>query len=146
MILYFPLQTSCLAKFLFWINCHRYSWPIRLQDSLKCNICKKNLVIKLIFLQINIRVSNSWVLLFLVGDPKVPKITSLQYLCSISRKRGGINLIFLHEDKRVFYKLIVSFLLVIARHIQIAQRASLQFLCNIAEKKGGTKLIFFVCR
>ena len=28
-------------KFLFWSYWPKCSWPIRLQDSLKCNICKK---------------------------------------------------------------------------------------------------------
>ena len=27
---------------------------------------------------------------------------SLQYFCNISRKKGGMNLIFLHADKRTF--------------------------------------------
>ena len=31
--------------------------------------------------------------------PIVPKITSLQYLSIISRKKGDMKLIFLHEEK-----------------------------------------------
>ena len=41
LILYFLSQTSYLTKFLFWSYWPKCSWPIRLQDSLKCNICKK---------------------------------------------------------------------------------------------------------
>ena len=54
--------------------------------------------------------------------PKVPKITSLQYLSNISRKRPGINLIFCMKIKiKVFYKLISPFLVAIARHAQNTQ-------------------------
>ena len=37
-ILVFPLQTSCLANFLFWSCFPNCFWPIRFQNSLKCNI------------------------------------------------------------------------------------------------------------
>ena len=74
LILEFPSQTPCLAKFLFWSYCPK---QIRLQDSLKCNISNKNWGIKLIFcLQINIRVSYKFFLLLWwawSGIPKVPK-------------------------------------------------------------------------
>ena len=77
--------------------------------------------------------------------PKVPKITSLQYLCNISRKRRGINIIFcMKRHIKVLYKRVVSFLLVLARHVQSTQNSkfviSLQYLNN--KKKGGMKLIF----
>ena len=35
------LDFPCLAKFLFLSYCPKCSGPIRLQDSLKCNISKK---------------------------------------------------------------------------------------------------------
>ena len=35
--------------------------------------------------------------------PRVPKITSLQCLCQISRNKGGMNLIFLHAEKHQFF-------------------------------------------
>ena len=41
LILYFLSQISYLTKFLFWSYWPICFWPIRLQDSLKCNICKK---------------------------------------------------------------------------------------------------------
>ena len=48
---------------------------------------------------------------------KVPEITSLQYLCRNSRKRPEINLIFCMKiNIKVFYKLLLSSLVVIARH------------------------------
>ena len=126
------------------------SWPIRLQDSLKCNICKKNWRIKLIFsLQISMRVSFKLVLLLwwaCLCVPKVSKITSLQYLCSISRKRWEINMIFCMKiNINVFYKLVISFLLVRAKydlvpsHVKITQ-VNMQYLCDILRKKSGIKL------
>ena len=48
--------------------------------------------------------------------PKVPEITSLQYLCRIPRKRPEINLMFCMKiNIKVFYKLICSSSVVIAR-------------------------------
>ena len=61
----YPSQNPFLAKLLFWSYCPQCSWPIRSQDSLKCNNFKG---IKLFFcLQINIIVSFKLVLLLLVG-------------------------------------------------------------------------------
>ena len=45
----FSLETPCLPKFLFCIYQPKCSWPVRLQDSLKCNIFRKNWGINLIF-------------------------------------------------------------------------------------------------
>ena len=60
----FPSRTLCLAKFLFWSYGTKCSWPIRLQDSLNCNISRYNWWIKLIFdVQIKIRVSHKLLLL-----------------------------------------------------------------------------------
>ena len=78
--------------------------------------------------------------------PKVPKITSLQYLCNISRKRRGINIIFCMKIHiKVFYKRVVSFLLVLARHVQSTQNSkfviSLQYL-EKKKKKGRDEVDF----
>ena len=35
------IWAPCLAKFLLWSYCQKCYWPVRLQDSLKCNISKK---------------------------------------------------------------------------------------------------------
>ena len=67
LILDFSLQTSSLSKFLLWSYCPKCSWPIRLQNSLKCNICKKMKDIVDFLLHINIRVSYKLVLLLLMG-------------------------------------------------------------------------------
>ena len=105
LILDFPSQTPCLAQFLFW-NWNINSWPVRLQDSLKCNSVNELRNQVDFWLQINSRVSYKSVLLLLVvwpGMPKVPKITSLQYF----KKEVKDKYDFLHEDKyQIFYKLV----------------------------------------
>ena len=59
-------QTLCLTKTIV-LELSPSFWPIRLQDSLKWNISRKNWVIKLICgLQINIRVSYKLLLSLLV--------------------------------------------------------------------------------
>ena len=46
--------------------------------------------------------------------PKIPKVTSFYYLSNISRKRGGINLMFCMKiNSKVFHKLIAVFLVAI---------------------------------
>ena len=50
---------------------------------------------------------------------KVLKVTSLQYLHNISEKELGMEFIFLHAGKhQSFYKLALSFLMEVARHVQ----------------------------
>ena len=45
----FLVQTLYLGKFLFLSYFPKYSCPVRLQDSFKCNMARKNWVIILIF-------------------------------------------------------------------------------------------------
>ena len=49
----------------------------------------------------------------------------------------------MHENKHyIFYNLIPSFLVAMARHAQIAKITSLQYLCHISRKRGGIEFIF----
>ena len=74
---------------------------------------------------------------------KVLKISSLQYLSSISRKRIVINLIFSMKIYiKVFYKLISSFLIAILRHAQGTILQSFQYL----KKDGRDEVAFLACR
>ena len=87
LIFYFPLQSLCLAQFMFWNYQSKCSWSIRLQDSWKCNISRKYWGIKLIFcLWINVRISYKVILLLMVGVARYSQSTknktfaiSLQY-------------------------------------------------------------------
>ena len=84
LILDFPSQTPYLAKFLFWSYYPKCSWPIRLQDCLKCIYLPKKLRLQVYafvdkhqsFLQYGTIVYSGH------GQacPKVPKKTSLQNL------------------------------------------------------------------
>ena len=51
--------------------------------------------------------------------PKVPKITSLQYLCNISNKTGRMKLVFIQQTKmKDFFKFILSFQVCLDRHAE----------------------------
>ena len=63
--------------------------------------------------------------------PKLLKIISMQYLCNISRKNCVTKLMFcMLINIKLFYKLILLFLIGLARHAQSIW-ASLQCLCDI---------------
>ena len=73
----------------------------------------------------------------------IPKITSLQYLCNISRKRRGINMIFFFFFSiKVFYKLVVSLLLVIAKNAQNTQKSKLVISLQYLKKEGRDEVDF----
>ena len=75
--------------------------------------------------------------------PKTLKIISLQYLNNISRKRCGISLISCLEIKiKVFYMLVPSFLLSIARHAQSTQNRTLAVSLQDLKKEGRNELDF----
>ena len=117
-----------LAKFWFLSYGPKCCQPIKLQDSLKCNISKKKWMTKFIFsMQINIEVFYKLILSFRVCATRYSQSTQNQhkfaYLCNISRKKWrGVKLIFcLQINTKVFYKLIVSLWVCVARHAQSAQ-------------------------
>ena len=64
--------------------------------------------------------------------PKLPKITSLQNVCDVSRMKWWIKLNFCVGENQSFYKLVLSFLMSIARHALSTQSnkyaVSLQYL------------------
>ena len=74
------------------------------------------------------------------GMAKVLKIISMQCLCNIWRKNWIMKLMFcMLINMKVFYKLVVLFLMCLARHAQ-STRVNLQYLCGILSKKSGMKL------
>ena len=81
--------------------------------------------------------------------PKVPKISG--YLCSISRKVWAMKLIFyLQINTKIFYKLIVSLWLCMARHPQSIQNnnfiISLQYLKENVKDGVDFSLLIIVKR
>ena len=147
-ILDFPSQKLCLAKFLFWSYCPKCCPPIRLQDSFKCEISRKKMRVQVDFWFPQFPTSGCyhfWLVWW--GIPKVPKITSLQYPCNISRKSWGINMIFCIKIRiKVFYKLIVSSLLFRAIHAQSTQKIKFVIFLQYLKKKRKGWSWFFVCR
>ena len=100
--------------------------PIKLQDSLKCNISRKKWMMKFVFcIQINIKVLYKLILSFWVCATRHVQSTQnkkFAYLCNISSKAWEMKLIFcLQINTKVFYKLIVSLWACLARHAQSTQ-------------------------
>ena len=131
---------------------------IKHSQSLQClhNISKKKLELKLIFcIQINIiwKFSTSWLQhfgyqSFLQDDaiiidghnqtfPKYKFAISLQYLKKV---RNGVH--FLHADKyQSFYKLALSFLMNLARHVQSAKNRKLVIFLRYIKKTLWQRLL-----
>ena len=57
---------------------------------------------------------------------EVPKTTSLQYLSNISRKTGGMKLIFCMQISKPFYEMMLSILVSMASHDQSTQNNKLE--------------------
>ena len=114
----------------FWFSSYEPKWcqPIKLKDSLKCNISRKKWLMKFIFgMQISIEVFCKLILSFWVCATRHAQGTQNKkfvYLCNISRNGGGVNLIFcLQINTNVFFKLIVSLWVHVARHAQSTQNS-----------------------
>ena len=74
---------------------------------------------------------------------KVSKTTSLQYLSNISRKRQGIDIIFcLKIVIKVFYKLIPSLLVTIARHAQSTENKKFAISLQYLKKEGMVEVSY----
>ena len=88
-------------------------------------------------LQINTKVFCTMMLSFWIGITKLTQstqITTLQYLCNISRRIGRMKLIFCLQIINIkdFFKLMLSFQVCVTSHAQITQNnkfvISLQYL------------------
>ena len=98
-------------------------------------------------MKINIKVLYKLIVLLLVIAcmPKVSKIASLQYLCNISKKKGGMKLsFFMQINIELSYKLTQLILMGKARPDQITKNnmfaKSLQYL-----KKKVKDVVDFLC-
>ena len=130
------ISSTHLTK--FWILSYgpKCCQPIKLQDSLKCNIVRKRWMVKYIFcMQINIEVFCKVILSFWVSVTRHAQSTQnkFAYLCNISIKAWGMKLIFcLQINPKVFYRMIVSFWVCVARQVQSTKNnqftRSLQYL------------------
>ena len=82
--------------------------------------------------------------------PKVPKTTilcntfAMQYICKISRKKGGMKLIFCMQIDKPFYKLILSILVTMASLAQSTWNNKFAKSLQYLEKEVRDKVEF--CR
>ena len=142
------LQNYLLSLAKFWFSSYgpKCCWPIKLQESLKCNISKKRWTMKCIFgIQINIEVFykfilSSWV--YVARHAQNTQNEKFGYLWNISRKTWGMKLIFcLQANTKIFYKLIVSLWVCVARHARSTQNnkliISLQYLKENVKDEGS---------
>ena len=122
-----------LTKFWFSIYGPKCCQPVKLQDSLKCNISRKKWMMKFVSgMQINIKVFYKLILSFwlcLTRHAQLTQNKKFAYLCNIFRKAWGMKLklkksheIFcLRINTEVFYKLIVLLWICVVRHAQSTQ-------------------------
>ena len=136
------ISPTYLAKFWVWSYEPKCCQPIKLQDSLKCNILRKKWMMKFNFcIQINIEVVYKFILSFWVSVIRYAKSTQnkFTYLWNISIIPSGMKLIFcLQINTKVFYKMIVSLWVCAARHAQSTQNKFtiyLQYLHNSMRDK-----------
>ena len=140
------INISPLYPAKFWVSTYRAKscQPIRLQNSLNCNILRKKWMMKFIFcmlmkfifcMLINIKVFFKLILLFWVSVTKHSQSTKnkFAYLCNVSIKAWQMKLIFcLQINTNIFYKMRVSLRVCLARHTQITENndftISLQYL------------------
>ena len=126
-----PPPIPYLTKFWFSSYGPKFCQPIKLQDSLKCNISRKLNGEVLFWLQINIDVFYKLILSFLecvTWHSHITQNKKFEYLCNISRKVWGMKLIFcLQINTIVFYELIVSLSVCIASMLKVPKTISLQY-------------------
>ena len=82
---------------------------------------------------------------FFSYGPKCCQPIKLQdsWKCNISRKKGMMKFIFVIQiNIKVFYQLMLPFLVCIARLVQSTQNKKFAYLCNISRKTWGFKWFF----
>ena len=135
-----------LAKFWFSSYGPKSCWPIKLQDSLKCNISRKKGMMKCIFgMQINIEVfyklmQSFWVCLARLAQSIQNK--KLAYLCNISKK----TLAFCQLINKILYEVIVSLWVCKTRHPQNTQNNKFAISFWYLKENVKDKLIFCLQR
>ena len=143
-VIYISLQASYLETFSFSSYGSKYSQPITLQDSLKYNMSKYNSLKYIVpedkhqsFLQTDTIVFGG----HSRTCPKYQKKTSLQYLCNISRNKGGMKLIFcMQVNSKFSCKVIRSFLVGMVCHTQSTQNIKFAKSLQCLKKEVSVKV------
>ena len=139
------IRISYLAKFWFSSYGPKCSWPIKLQDSLKCNISRKKWKNEVYFWHVEEHLNFlqvDFIILCVSSQayPKYPKYEvciSLQYL----QKNIGFDFFFcfcLQINTKVFYKVVVLPWMCVSRLAQSTQNNKFP----ISLKIGRMKLFF----
>ena len=113
--------------------------PIKLQDSLKCNISRKKWIMNFTF-DMSINILPFWVCVTRHAQSTQNKFA---YFCSISRKAWRMKLLFCLQIKvKVFSKWYYLFRCVCPGMSKLRKITDSLILCNILRKKWVMKLIF----
>ena len=140
-----------LVKFWFSSYGPKCCWPIKLQDSLKCNMSKKKWMMKFIFgLKRNNKIFCKVILSFWVCAARHAQTTKnwkFAYLCNISRKTWEMKLFFcLQINSKVFCKVLVSFWVFVSRLAQSTKNNKFAIIFAISQEKWKEWSWFFACR
>ena len=141
--------TSNLENFRVSIYASKCSQPIKLQDSLKCNISRKKRIINVIFgMHINIEVYCKLILSFWVYVNRHAQLTQnkFTYFCNISKNAWGMKLIFCLQFSKGILRVDSMKLSVCS---QVCPKYSKQQLYNIFVVSQGNReewSLFFACR
>ena len=140
-------MTNISGKILgleLWPKCCQ---PIKLQDSLKCNIARKKWMMQFIFcMQINIEVFHKMILSFWVSGNRYAQSAQnkLAYLCNIYTKAWWMRLNFcLQINTKVSYKPIT--LDVRSQTSPKYQKQPVYNISAISQGKHDGWSCFFVC-
>ena len=141
-----------LAKFWASIYGRKCCQPVKLHDSWKCNILRKKWMMKFIFcMQINIEVFYKLIISILVGVIRHNQSTQNNFtcLCNISMhayfQAWRMRLIFcLQINAKVYYKMIVSLWVFVARHVQSTENNKFKISLQYLKENVKDELDFFL--
>ena len=134
-----------LVKFWFSSNGPKCCQPIKLQDSLKCNILRKKWMMKFIFhMQINIEVFCKLILSLWVRV--IGHTQSARNICNISMKAWRMKLIFcLQINTNVFLQDDSLTLVLLIQSCPKCQKQQVYNIVAIPQEKLEGWILLFVC-
>ena len=134
----------------FWVSSYgpKCCQPIKLQDSLKCNISRKKWMMKCIFgMKINIKVFYKLILSFWVCATRHTQSTQnkFAYLSNISRKAWEMKLIFCLQINTSFLQVDSITLGVFSQARSIYPKQQVYNIFAISQRKCEGWSWFFAC-
>ena len=140
-----------LPEFCFSNYGWKCCWPIKLQDSLKCNISRKKWMMKFIFaMSRNIEIFYKLILPsweWRLRHAQSTQNKKFAYLCNISRKTWEMKWFFcLQINTKVFYKMILSFWVCVSRLAKSTQNNKFAIYLQYLKENGEEWSWFYACR